>query len=238
MPPCRRGVRLGSSNRRSVLGGSTPTSTTYRPSSSRPTRQADLSSQICPPNRGKGPLRRATNPRIRRELRRRGARPSKKRVKKDAVRRLLARGSKSVAEIAKELGVSPSMLHRWRERFEPELTGGAQPSQGEREEIERLRRELRDLQADEHPAKKSRCPVREGSEVAMYELIHADRGNIPVARACRVLEVSRNSIFRVTPPSGHRMVVELERLQLIRRQPGVARSIELLVAPALIPALE
>jgi hypothetical protein len=34
------------------------------------------------------------------------------------------------------------------------------------------------------------------------------------------------------------MVVELERLQLIRRQPGVARSIELLVAPALIPALE
>ena len=72
----------------------------------------------------------------------------------------------------------------------------------------------------------------------MYELIHADRGNIPVARACRVLEVSRNSIFRVTPPSVHRMVVELERLQLIRRQPGVARSIELLVAPALIPALE
>ena len=41
--------------------------------------------------------------------------------KKDAVRRLIARGSKSVEEIAKELGVSSSMLHRWRQRFESEL---------------------------------------------------------------------------------------------------------------------
>jgi transposase-like protein len=40
--------------------------------------------------------------------------------KKDAVRQLLARGSKPVSQVAKELGVSSSMLHRWRERFEPE----------------------------------------------------------------------------------------------------------------------
>ena len=51
-------------------------------------------------------------------------------------------------------------------------------------------------------------------------------------------EADMQRFFRVTPPSVHRMIVELERLQLIRRQPGVARSIELLVAPALIPALE
>jgi transposase len=74
--------------------------------------------------------------------------------KKDAVRRLLARGSKPVSEIAKELAVSSSMLHRWRERFEPELTGGAQPSQGEREEIERLRSELRDVKAENTLLKK------------------------------------------------------------------------------------
>jgi transposase len=74
--------------------------------------------------------------------------------KKDAVRRLLARGSKPVIEIAKELGVSPSMLHRWRERFEPELRGGAKPSQGEREEIERLRSELRDVKAENTLLKK------------------------------------------------------------------------------------
>lgn len=75
--------------------------------------------------------------------------------KKDAVRRLMARGSKTVAEIAKELGVSPSMLHRWRERFEPALASGTQPAQGEREEIERLRRELRDVQAENTLLKKA-----------------------------------------------------------------------------------
>ena len=75
-------------------------------------------------------------------------------VKRDAVLRVMARGSKTVAEIAKELGVSQSMLHRWRARFEPELSGGAQASQGEREEVERLRRELRDLQAENSLLKK------------------------------------------------------------------------------------
>jgi transposase len=67
----------------------------------------------------------------------------------------MARGSKTVAEIAKELGVSPSMLHRWRERFESELTGGTQQSQSEREEVERLRRELRELQAENTLLKKA-----------------------------------------------------------------------------------
>ena len=76
--------------------------------------------------------------------------------KKDAVRRVMARGTKTVAEIAKELGVSLSMLHRWRERFESEAPGdSAQVSQGEREEVERLRRELRDLQAENSLLKKA-----------------------------------------------------------------------------------
>lgn len=75
--------------------------------------------------------------------------------KKDAVRRVMARGTKTVAEIAKELGVSPSMLHRWREQFEPELTGAAPASQSERDEVERLRRELRDLQAENSLLKKA-----------------------------------------------------------------------------------
>ena len=74
--------------------------------------------------------------------------------KKDAVRRVMVRGAKTVTEIAKELGVSPSMLHRWRERFEPELMVGAQPTQGEREEIERLRSELRDVKAENTLLKK------------------------------------------------------------------------------------
>ncbi len=82
-------------------------------------------------------------------------RPHEDSFKKDAVRRLLARGPKTIAEVAKELGVSPSMLHRWRVRFEPELTGVAAPSQGDREEIERLRRELRDAHAENALLKKA-----------------------------------------------------------------------------------
>ena len=44
--------------------------------------------------------------------------------------------------------------------------------------------------------------------------------------------------FRVSPPSVHQMVLTLERARLIRRQPGVARSIELLVAPEDLPILK
>ena len=43
--------------------------------------------------------------------------------------------------------------------------------------------------------------------------------------------------FDVTPPSVHQMVLTLERLGLIRRQPGVARSIEVLLAHEDLPVL-
>jgi SOS-response transcriptional repressor LexA len=41
--------------------------------------------------------------------------------------------------------------------------------------------------------------------------------------------------FRVSPPSVHQMVLTLERAGLIRRQPGMPRSIEVLVAPEHLP---
>jgi DNA-binding MarR family transcriptional regulator len=44
--------------------------------------------------------------------------------------------------------------------------------------------------------------------------------------------------FRVSPPSVHQMVVTLERAGLIRRKPGVPRSIELLIAPQELPILK
>lgn len=43
--------------------------------------------------------------------------------------------------------------------------------------------------------------------------------------------------FRVSPPSVHQMVLTLERNALIRRTPGVARSIELLIPPEALPVL-
>lgn len=51
-------------------------------------------------------------------------------------------------------------------------------------------------------------------------------------------EADLQRYFEVTPPSVHRMVVELEHRGLIRRQPGQARSIEILLAPERLPALK
>ena len=50
-------------------------------------------------------------------------------------------------------------------------------------------------------------------------------------------EADMQAFFRVTPPSVHQMVLQLERLGLIRRTPRAARSIELLVAPTSLPLL-
>ena len=44
--------------------------------------------------------------------------------------------------------------------------------------------------------------------------------------------------FRVSPPTVHQMILCLERAGLIRRQPGRARSIEILIAPESLPVLQ
>lgn len=50
-------------------------------------------------------------------------------------------------------------------------------------------------------------------------------------------ELDMERYFRVTPPSVHRMVIELEKRGLIARTPRRARSIQLLIPEALLPAL-
>jgi DNA-binding MarR family transcriptional regulator len=50
-------------------------------------------------------------------------------------------------------------------------------------------------------------------------------------------EVDMQRHVQVSPPSVHQMVLTLERAGLIRRQPGLARSIEVLVEPKRLPVL-
>ena len=50
-------------------------------------------------------------------------------------------------------------------------------------------------------------------------------------------EIDMQRYFQVSPPSVHQMVLTLEREGFIRRQPGVARSIEMLVDPQCLPVL-
>ncbi len=51
-------------------------------------------------------------------------------------------------------------------------------------------------------------------------------------------EADFQRFFCVTPPSVHQMIIQLERLGLIRRTPRQARSIELLVPTAELPTLQ
>ncbi len=51
-------------------------------------------------------------------------------------------------------------------------------------------------------------------------------------------EADMRRYFETTPSAVHQMVVTLERLRMIERSPGVARSIRLLVPRAQLPDLE
>ncbi len=50
-------------------------------------------------------------------------------------------------------------------------------------------------------------------------------------------EADMQRYFEVSPPAVHQMVLGLERAGLVRRQAGVARSIELLIPPEQLPIL-
>ena len=81
--------------------------------------------------------------------------------KKEAVRLMMGRGDKSVAQVAKELGVSATHLYQWRNRYGEEL-GFTAPSgssgrfrSAEQKELEKLRRENRDLKRTNEFLKKA-----------------------------------------------------------------------------------
>ena len=117
--------------------------------------------------------------------------------KKDAVRLLLARGTQTIEEVAQRIGVSSSMLHRWHQKYGAELSGSAVRSQDEREDVERMRRRLRELEQENSLLKKAAVGSSgQGREVAVYELIHAERASFPIAFSCRVFDVSRSGYYR------------------------------------------
>ena len=71
---------------------------------------------------------------------------------------------------------------------------------------------------------------RQGQYLAFIDAYARVHGRPPA-------ETDMQRHFQVGPPSVHQMVLTLERRGLIRRQPGMARSIEVLVAPEHRPVL-
>lgn len=75
--------------------------------------------------------------------------------KKDAVRLLLGRGVRSCSEVAQGIGVNANMLRRWHNQFAGQVAGKAVESQDEREDVEKLKRRLRELEQENSLLKKA-----------------------------------------------------------------------------------
>ncbi len=75
----------------------------------------------------------------------------------EAVRLLLNRGGRTVAEIAENLGVSPNQLHRWRGRYEKAVLNPSQHARetAEQVEIRRLKKEVDQLKMEREILKKA-----------------------------------------------------------------------------------
>ena len=81
-----------------------------------------------------------------------------------------------------------------------------------------------------HASSKPRFTQKQGQYLAFIHAYTLVLGRPPA-------EADLRRHFRVTPPSAHQMLVTLEREGLIRRQPGITRSIQLLIDPSTLPPL-
>jgi transposase len=77
--------------------------------------------------------------------------------KVEAVRLLLNRGDRTVAEIAENLGVNANQLHRWRTRYEKAVINPGQHARetAEQAEIRRLKKEVDHLKMEREILKKA-----------------------------------------------------------------------------------
>ncbi len=75
--------------------------------------------------------------------------------KKDAVRLMKSRGTRTVEDVAAGLGINTSVLYRWNRRYGIEVSRRPAASEQEREEVERLRRRLRELEMENSLLKKA-----------------------------------------------------------------------------------
>jgi DNA-binding MarR family transcriptional regulator len=84
---------------------------------------------------------------------------------------------------------------------------------------------------DGQPPARPRFTEKQGQYLAFIWTYGLLNGRSPAER-------DMQRFFGVTAPSVHQMVITLERAGLIQRQPGLARSIELLVEPESLPRLQ
>lgn len=67
--------------------------------------------------------------------------------KLDALR-LLESSDKSVSEIERDLGVTPGLLHKWRQRYQVRIEAGSGEKHLERSELEEAKARIRQLERE------------------------------------------------------------------------------------------
>jgi transposase len=85
--------------------------------------------------------------------------------KRDAVRMMHGRGTRTVAEVADDLGVATNLLHRWAQKFDKDAVS-KRNVEGETvdQEVRRLRKEVETLRMEKAILKKAAAFFARDSE--------------------------------------------------------------------------
>jgi len=139
--------------------------------------------------------------------------------KTEAVR-LVHSGEKSIAAIAKDLGVSDPTPRYWVHQAEIDEGTRDGLTTSECVELAQLRREVRILKQEREILKKSRSllrPRKRHDPLAVFAFIAVEKANHPVTLLCRLLGVSRSGYYaRRARPTASRTQSNLMLTEQIR----------------------
>ena len=79
----------------------------------------------------------------------------KEEFKREAVRLMLSRGERTVADIARSVGVTESDLYRWRDKYGGTVRVAAAVPETPEQEVKRLRKEVERLRLEREILKKA-----------------------------------------------------------------------------------